>query len=327
MPAAVAAVAGVISGAAAAVASVVVPLAASIGAALAPIVSAIGSIVGGVSSLLGSALAPIVNTIGGVAKWVVTSVGQTAGGLVKTIGETVKPFLNRIGSAIKMVANQINTVTKPLLEPIKIGLEVVKGALDKVNQWVTTAFHPSARLAELKLAHPELWEMSQGYTDSFVMYLKDAAIISSTEASLLALPDVFVTINQVATLKVLADLVAGQGSISELLGKVSEGQGMATATAIAQLSKSIVTSTVGIMDRVDTDIGILRSEINAFDETVKSSVAQYADQFKAEVMASVTPKLNYLGDNQQKVTAAVARLARHLEDEGWFAAMLIKVLR
>jgi len=327
MPAAVVAVVSVVGSVGSAIASVAGPIVSAIGAAVAPLVSGIGSIVGGIASTLGGALAPIIDTIGGIANWVVTSVGQTASSLVKTVGDAVKPFLDGLGKAIKSVTEAVGKVTKPILEPIKAGLETIKGAVEKVGQWVNTAFHPSARLAELQKAHPELWEMSQGYTDSFIMYLEDAAIISSTEASLLALPDVFVTINQVATLKVLADLVKGQASVTDLLGKVADGSSVMTAVAIAELSKSIITSTVGIMDHVDTDIGILRASIDAFDETVKSSLQQYASETKAEILAAVTPKLNYLGDNQQKVTAAVARLARHIEDEGWFAAMLLRVLR
>ena len=48
---------------------------------------------------------------------------------------------------------------------------------------------------------------------------------------------------------------------------------------------------------------------------------------KAIVMGRVTPTLTTLGSTQLNVIRAVARVSRHIEDEPWFTAMLIRVLR
>lgn len=326
MAGAVAAVISVVAGAASAVASVVVPIAATIAAAIAPAVAAIGSVVATVLSTLGSAVAPILQTVGGVGKAILSTIGQTAHGLVKVVANAARPFAEGLRTAINTVTGAIDVATRPILEPIKAGLEVIAGAVNKVGQWVNTAFHPSARMAELQAAHPELWEMSQGYTDTFLTLLQGDGIISATEASLLTLPDVLGTINQVATLKVLSDLVQGQASVSDLLGRIESSAGLATASAIAQLSKTIITSSVSLMDRVDTEVGILRTAIDTFDERLEKNLDLYAAQTKAEIVGLVTPKLETLGDRQQQINKRIAAITRHIDDRAWFVAMLLKTL-
>lgn len=327
MPQAVIAIASVIVAVGSAVAAVVAPVVAAIGAALAPAVAAIGSVIGAITSAIGAAVAPIFSTVGGIANWVVTSVGQTVGGLVDTVGNAVKPLLEGIGDAIGTITRGITEAARPILEPIKSGLEAVHAKLKAVDQWVKSAFHPSARLTELKAAHPEVWAASDASDIVFRDLLVSRGLISSTEGALILLPDVIETITMVSTVKVLADLVKGQASVADLLGAISEGKGFETAQAIAELSKSIVSTTVGIMDRVDTEIGILRAGVDSFDERLKTSLTEYAHQTKAEVLAMVTPKLDILGGHQVMVTKNIARLSRHIEDESWFMFMLVKALR
>jgi len=326
MPAAVVAIGAVIGSVASAVASVVAPIAAMISAAVGPAVAAIGSVLGTITSALGAALAPIGATVSGIAKWVVTSLGQTVGSLVETVAKTTKPFLDKLGEALGKLAAGIDQATKPILEPIRAGLKVVYDKVKAIEQWVSTAFHPSARMADLKAAHPELWAQSGNWEPTFVSMLEVRGLISSTEATLVVLPDVMQTINQVATLKVLADLVKGQASISDLIGKIADGKSFETAQAVAELSKSIVTTTVGIMDRVDTEVGILRSSIDSFDEHLRTTLVELAGKTKAEILAVVTPKMEILGRHQLMVTRQIAKLTRHIEDESWFMAMLLKAL-
>ena len=326
MPAAVVAIGTVIASVGSAVASAIGPIVAAISSAVAPAVAAIGSVIGSITSAIGSALAPVMSTIGGITDAVLTAVGQTVGGLVKTIGDTVGPFVDKLGEAITSLTNGITEAARPILEPIKGALEAVHAKVKAVEDWVMTAFHPSAELAELKAAHPEVWAASDGSNVVFRDLLVSRGIITSTKGSLLLLPDAIETINQVATLKILADLAKGQASVADLLGRISEGKSFETAQAIALLSKSIVTTTVGIMDRVDSEIGILRAGIDTFDERLESELGHYAAQTKAEVLAAVTPRLDILGENALAVNSKIARLSRHIEDESWFVYMLIKTL-
>jgi len=327
MPAAVVAIAAVVTSVAGSVVAAIAPIAAAIASAIAPAVAAIGSVIGAITGALSAAVAPIMSTAGGVANWVVTSVGQTAGSLVKTISDTATPLLRGVTDAIGKLAAGIDKATAPILEPIKGGLEIVKTKVEAVNRWVTTAFHPSARMTELKLAHPELWEAAEHVDSSFIALLESDMIVTSTEASLLALPDVIETISMVSTVKVLADLVKGQAGISELLGAISQGEAFKTAQAIALLTQNIATTTTGIMDKVDTDVGVLRASIDAFDERLKRSLQECAQQTRAEILNVVTPKQQVLGEHQLALERQIARLARHIEDEVWFGAMLLKILR
>jgi hypothetical protein len=80
------------------------------------------------------------------------------------------------------------------------------------------------------------------------------------------------------------------------------------------------------MDKIDQEYNLMGATVDSFDERLNSSLSMLADQAKAELMAVVTPKLDTLGKDQQLALQGVARISRHIEDEGWFAAMLIKVL-
>jgi len=326
MPAAVAAIGAVVASVGSAVASVVAPIVATIAAAVGPAVAAIGSVIGSITASIGSALAPIISTVGGIGEWVLTSIGQTVGGLVKTVGDTVTPFIDKLGEAIGTLTSGITKATEPILAPIKSGLEIIFEKVKAVEQWVTSAFHPSARLDQLRAAHPEVWAASDGSTIVFRDLLAARGIISSTEAALLGMPDVIQTVNQVATLKIFADLVKGQASVSDLLGKIADGKSFETAVAIAELSKSIVSTTVNLMDRVDTEIGILRAGIETFDERLETSVRDAIELQKAQILELVTPKVTLLGEHSLMVNRKIAQLARHVEDETWFAFMLVRLL-
>lgn len=326
MPFIPAIVGAVIASVATVVSSVVAPIVASLSAAIGPALAAIGSVIGAITSAIGTAIAPVLSTVGGIAEWVVTSIGQTVSGLVETVSNAVKPFVTGLKEAIGKIAAGIDKATAPILNPIKGALEIVKVKVDAVLDWVTTAFHPSAELAELRAAHPEIWDLAQYRNDTFIFHLEEMGIITHTKAALLALPDVIETITMVSTLKVLADLIKGQASISDLLGKIADGKGFETAQAIAELSKSIVSTTVNIMDRVDTEIGILRAGIDTFDERLERTVREAIELQKAQVLALVTPKITILGRHSLMLNRKIAQVARHIEDEHWFALMFVRVL-
>lgn len=326
MASAVTAIASVIGAVGSAVATVVTPIASAISAAVAPAVAAIGSVVGAIAGALGTVAAPIFSTVSGIASWVTTAIGQTVGGLVKTLGDAVGPFVDKLGEAISTLTKGITKAAEPILSPIRDSLQFLLEKVQAVGDWVSTAFHPSAELEALKTAHPEVWAASDGSNIVFRDLLVSRGLISSTKGALILLPDALETISQVATLKVLADLVQGQASVSDLLNKVAQGKGFETAAAIAQLSKSIVSTSVGIMDRVDTEVGLLRAGIDTFDERLETSLKDYARQTEAEVLALVTPKLDILGDKQSIVIRELARVSRHIDDEAWFAFMLLRAL-
>jgi len=134
-------------------------------------------------------------------------------------------------------------------------------------------------------------------------------------------------INEAAELKVLADLLKSTTDVTQHIQAVNEGKGFETAAAIAELLKSNITSTVGLMNRVELEYELTRASIEGAEENLRRSFREKVDLSKAEILAAVTPRLDVLGSYQEKVISGIARIYRHVEDEAWFGYMLLKVLR
>jgi len=305
MPAAVAAIGSVVGSAAAAVGSAVAGIAGAIGSAVSGVVSVVGGIVGSTIGTIVSGVGGVISLLGNVGKLVTDTLSFD----LAKIGKDIAGFAGQISSQL---TSAIKAVTVPATKIITEKVQVFRTMYETVTRTINNVAYPI--LNPIK----ETLETVKGVVD---------AVKAPVEAVLEPVKVVRQTISDIASLKIIGDVLKGTASVSDLLGGVAEGKTAETAAAIAELTKAIGITTVSTMDKIDTEFELLEATIDSFDERLSSSVAEYAALAKADMLEVVTPKLNYLGDNQQKVTAAVARLARHLEDEGWFAAMLIKVLR
>jgi len=347
-----AALSGVIAGIAGAIKAVVGGIAAVIGSAVFKVASGIYSVV---SAITMDMIAPLASGIGDFAGTIATVVSDMSRGLataingitlpvrsvytatVRTLSDiyegTIDPVIKRVEhildgriKLIKVTFEAVDKTATVLLTPIKDSLQWIYNSVQKVGEGIKTAFHPSARMADLIKAHPEAWDRAMGLTDVFLADLQDMAVITATEASLLALPDLFNIVNAVGTLKVLDNLLKGQSSIGEALTAVGQGEAGMIVAAIVELSKGIVTASVELLDYVDSNVGLLRKQIDGLDETLWRNIRERTELTKSEVLAVVTPRMTVLGDRQLKVVRDIARLSRHVEDRAWFAFMLARAL-
>jgi hypothetical protein len=326
MAGAVVALASVIGGAVGGIASVVGVITSTIGAAIGPVISAIGSSVGGIASAIVSAASAIGSTVISVGQVVWTSISQVAGGIIDTIGQAAASLSKGLAKSISTIAKSLGSAVDGVLKPIKGGLELIKAKVDDVASWVNSAFHPSAELESLKAAHPDMWAAAEGSNSLFIQDLVTSGTISTTQAGLLGMPDVINIINEVSSLKILSDLVKGNASIWDGLDAIAAGNTYETAKAIAKLSGQIITTSVGIMDQVETDVELLQASINSFDENLKRNLELRIEETKAEVLAKITPRLDSLGDYGLALNKKIAAVVRHIEDEDWFLIMLARLL-
>jgi hypothetical protein len=326
MAGAVAAIASVIGGAVGGIASVVGAITATIGAAIGPIISIVGSSVGAIASTIASAASAIGSTVIGVGQVVITSIGQAASALLDTIGSAASALSKGLAKSISTIASSLGSAVDGVLKPIKGGLELIKAKVDDVASWVNSAFHPTAELQNLKAAHPDMWAAAEGSNSLFIQDLVTSGTISSTQAGLLGMPDVINIINEVSSLKILSDLVKGNASIWKALDLVAAGNAYETAKAIAKLSSQIITTSVGIMDQVETDVELLQASITGFDENLRRSLELRIEETKAEVLARITPRIDTLGNYSLELNKKIAAVTRHVEDDAWFLIMLAKVL-
>lgn len=261
MPAALAAIGGVIGSVAGAVASVIGPIAAGISATIGPIVASIGSVISSISASISSAV----------------------GGMWTSIKTAVTPLVESLKAGISSITKAIDAATAPILHPIRDALAVINAELKAVDAWIAV---------ELKIVH-------------------DALEIASAAA----------------TVKLLVDLVKGTASVGDVIGKVAEGKGFETAVAIARLTKSIAELGVGVVQRFEEQWHYIESQFIHWDDQFKMQIEEAIALEKAEILGVLTPKVAVLSDASMVLNRNVAKLWRHIEDESWFAAMLLRVLR
>jgi len=276
-----------------------------------------------IAGVVGSVAGAVASVAAGVGGIIVSAVGT----VVSLIGKTVGGLVGGISSLAKGVGDIVSGIGKGILEPAAAGIKNLSANLTTtvkdISGKLTTAIQ-NLKTAITKPLEPILGPIKE--TLEVVKTTVDA-IKAPVEAILEPVAEIRKTIQDISELKVLGELLTGTGKVSDLLGKVAEGKGESTAAAIAQLLKTITTTSVTLLDKVKTEAELTRATIATFDERLESRLKEFAHTAKAELMALVTPKLDILGEHSLKVTREVARLARHIEDEGWFAAMLLRVLR
>lgn len=256
-------------------------------------VVAIASVIGGVASAVAAVVVPIAAAVAAVVAPLVTTIGSVVAGIGQALAGTVGSLWTGLKTAVG-----------PLVEGLKGAVETLSGAIDAATSPILTPIKNGLTLVNAKLKAIDAWVVAELKTVHDVIEIASAA----------------------ATVKLLVDLVKGQASISEVIGKVAEGKSFETAVAIARLSNSIVTLGVGIVDRINTHWELIRKEVTTWDEVFKARLAEAIEVQKTELLSVVTPKLDTLGTYQTKVIKDVARLSRHIEDEAWFMWMLSRVL-
>lgn len=257
-------------------------------------VVAVATVVASAAAAVAAVVVPIATAIAAIVTPVVAAIGS----VLSSIGAAVSGAVQGLWTGIK-------TAVTPLVEALKAGIKTITGAIDTATSPILTPIKDALSVINAKLQAVDAWVAAEMKVVHDVIQITSAA----------------------AVVKLLVDLVKGQASISEVIGKVAEGKSFETAVAIAQLSKSIVTLGVGIVDTIDTHWEMIEATYNTWDESFKKELAAAIDIQKAELLALVTPKLDTLGEYGLKVNSEVARLWRHIEDEAWFGAMLMRVLR
>ena len=260
---------------------------------MAAAVAAIASLIGSVASSVAAVVGPIVGAI-----------SAAIGPVVATISSVVGSITAALGSTIQATAATVTKTVGPLLAGLKNGIATIAANITKA-------------------AEPILLPIKEGLQ---LVHDKLAAVDAFIGEKLAIVKDVTKVVDYIATVKILTDLVKGQASIMDVIGKIAEGNAFKTAQAIAELTRSIAALGVNIVDRIDNNWKLLKAEFTSFEDRFRHNLEERVGQTKAQILAKVTPKITELGRHQQALNRTIARLARHIEDETWFAAMLLKVM-
>lgn len=254
----------------------------------------IGALIGGVAGAVAAVVVPIA-----------AAVSAIVGPIVASIGAVISSITTALTSTLTGLYTQITTAVGPLVEGLKAGIIKINAAIDAATSPLLTPIKDAMSLVHAKLKAVDVW-MAEELT-----VVHDAIAIA----------------NAASTVKMLVDLVKGNAAVTEVIDKVAEGKGFETAVAIAELSKSIVTLGVGMIDRIDEHWKLTKTTVEGFKETFERNLRVETEQLRVEVLAAVTPELGRVGFEQQRVIRSIAQLNRHMEDVPWFAAMLLRTLR
>lgn len=255
----------------------------------------------GIGALIGGVAGAVVAVVGPIAAAVAAAVGPIVAG----IGSAISAITASVSSAVAGLWTQITTAVGPLVTSLKSSIVSINAAIDAATSPILTPIMDAMSLVHTKLEAVDAWMVEE------LTVVHDALEIA----------------NAASTVKLLVDLVKGNAAVTEVIGKVAEGEAFETAVAIAELSKSIVTLGTGMVDRIDEHWKLTKATITTWDEQFKINLAEAVELQKTELLAVVTPKMDVLGEHQLMVTRDIARIYRHMEDVPWFAAMLVRALR
>jgi hypothetical protein len=121
-------------------------------------------------------------------------------------------------------------------------------------------------------------------------------------------------------------MITGHASIAKVIERIAQDTQLGTMQAVAELSKQIITTGVGIMDKTDQQFTLLAASVDTFGSRLAASTAELKDELDAEIATVITPRLDTLGRASDAMNRQIATLYRHMEDKTWFGAMMVKIM-
>ena len=318
-----------------AVGSAAVGAVVSVGAGIAGTLVAVGSAVVGtltaIASTLTSALAGLTSTIAGVLKGIGLGIYDTLAGMVNIAVDIIKlPAALITGDLDIALANLMTTIDFEVTALAGLLNNSITALAMEVTKWVAvTKLALSGKITHIMGVVGETTAATLAAIEESLETVKGAvdSIAETVETGVTTAAKLREVISDIASLKIVDEMLKDVSDISDLLDPIANGQFMKTAQAIATLARAIVGTTVATMDKIDAERRLLGATIDTFDEQIATSIKDQMELAKAEVMTIVTPKMTTLGRNQEMVIKGIARLSRHIEDESWFVAMFLRMLR
>jgi len=267
------------------------------------VASAVGTVAVAISSIVGSVLGPVMATIGSVVTAIATTVGPLLASAITSIGSVMQGIVSAIGGAIEGTVTALKATIGPVVKSLNAAISGILGAITKP---LAPILNPIA--SALSAVNAEIKAIDVAVTTALGPVAEAVKLIGT-----------------VASLKIVYDLLTGQGGILKAITVISDNTELGTMQAIAELTKTITGTTVGIIDKVDNEFGLLAASIDTFPERISASAKQLKEDIDAEILATITPRIDTLGRASNAMNHSIAALYRHFEDEPWFIKMLTKV--
>lgn len=290
-----------------------------------------------VTVAVGATVVAVAATVAAVIAPIISAVVSVVGGIVSTVGTVLGGVINVIGGIVEMVSAGLQTAVTALkttiVEPLGNIVTGLKTAIGDVIGAITEPLAP--------ILNP--------IKDSLIT-IKDFVVETQTwiTAELAPVGELIEVVNTVSAVMFVKQLIDGTLGITEIIGEVADGNAIATAQAIVELSNNIVEISVGTLNYVHDSNVALANAIDNYDEKIREdnqiALAMLEDAMSdrvTEVANNVTQRITSiesdivmvadgfdmkLQENISPITSSITMLARRTEDLPYFQDMLIKAL-
>lgn len=280
------------------------PIVSGIIAVTAAVVSTVGAVAVAVAASVGAVLAPAIAAIGSVVGAVISTIGSVLGGIVNVIGGVVEIMSAGLQSAVTALKT---TIVEPLGN-------IVTGLKTAIGDIVTAITEPlSPILNPIK--------------DSLIA-IKDFVVETQSwiTTELAPVGELIEVLNTVSAVMFVKQLIDGTLGITEVIGEVADGNAMATAQAIVELSNNIVDISVGTLNYVHESNVALANAIDNYDEKIRADNQIALAMLEDAISDEVTQVADSLTGRIIPIESNVTMIARRTEDLPYFQDMLIKAL-
>lgn len=280
-----------------------------------PVVTAIVATVGAVAATVGSVVVAVAATVGAVLAPAIAAISSVVGGIVSAVGSVLGGIVNVIGGIVEVMSAglqaAVTAVKTTIVEPIGNIITGLKTAIGEVIGAITEPLAP--------ILNP--------IKDSLIV-IKDFVVDTQTwiTGELAPVGELIEVINTVSAIMFVKQLIDGTLGVTEIIGEVADGNALATAQAIVELSQNIVDTSIGTLSYVHESNIALANAIDNYDEKIREDNQIALAMVEDALTEQVTQVADSLSGRLTPMESNVTMIARRTEDLPYFQEMLIKAL-
>jgi len=257
-----------------------------------------------VVATVAAVIAPIVATVVSVVSGVIATIAPVIGSIIETIGGIVEGISAGIQGAVEALKT---TIAEPLGN-------IISGLKTAIGDIVSAITEPLA---------PILNPIKES-----LVSIKDFAVDINTWVNVQLAPvgELVTAINSISAVLFVKQLIEGTAGITQVIGKVADGEAEATAQAIAMLYNNIVDLSISTIDFAHDQSVALAKSIDEYDVRLRqdnqAALAMLEDTLDMQVQnvtASLTERIT-------PIENGVTRITRRTEDLPYFQRMLVRAL-
>lgn len=273
-------------------------VASAIATTVIPVVSAIVATISGV-------VTTVVATVGSVIAGITSAIGGIVAPLINTVGGIVKGISLTIGEALKPIAASVKTAVSHVATDLELSIIKIKGA---INATVAPVLNP---IKDTLAALHSYIVNTHGWVFEILEPVRTAIEIANTASSLM----------------MIKTLLSDYEGITVLINEAAERNDLGAAQAIAELYRSIVHASTGLMEMVNEHMIAFDDKVIHAEERIKEANRLAIEELNGKIQEKFIRFEQSMKYENYVLERRVERVSRRTEDLPYFSGMLIKALR